>query len=86
MEHGGGGMADAGFLGGARDKAGMPDTAGLERQKIDEIIREASKGSKFYEHQQKREQRIREKIERLKTKKSQLERMFERDHQMLDRD
>lgn len=78
-------MADAGFLGGARNKAGMPDTGGLERQKIDEIIREASKGSKFNEHQLKREQRIREKIDRLRAKKVQIEKIFQRDHQQLDR-
>lgn len=74
-------MQGAGFLGGARNKAGMPETDGLERQKIDEIIREASKSSKFYEHQQRREARIQEKIDKLKAKRVQLEQMFTRDVQ-----
>lgn len=70
------------FLGGARNKAGMPETSGLERQKIDEIIQEVSKGSKFYEYQQKRETKITEKIEKLLAKKAQLQKMFARDTQL----
>ncbi len=69
------------FLGGARDKAGMP----LERDKIDEIIKNASKGSKYYEHQQRREQRIQEKIGKILAKKRQYEKMFARDSLALDK-
>lgn len=75
-------MADSSFLGGARTKAGMPETGGLERQRIDEIIQEASRGSKFYEHQLKREKRVQDKIEKLKAKKMGLEKMFARDMQL----
>lgn len=78
-------MADSSFLGGARTKAGMPETGGLERQRIDEIIQEASRGSKFYEHQLKREKRVQEKIDKLKAKKVGLEKMFARDMQLWNR-
>lgn len=76
---------DSSFLGGARNKAGMPDSGGLERKKIDEIIQEASRGSKFFEYQKKREERVMDRIEKLKQKKVQLERMFERDHLAYER-
>ena len=37
------------------EKAGMQ---GLDIERINEIIREASKGSKFYQHKQKSQERI----------------------------
>lgn len=47
----------AAFLGGNSSKAGLPSD-GLDRARIDRIIEEASKGSKFFEYQRRREERI----------------------------
>jgi DNA polymerase kappa len=57
------------FLGGYTGKSGVPVTE-LDRQQIDELIREASKGSKFYQYQQRREVRITSKVELLRQKKA----------------
>lgn len=58
----------AAFLGGCTTKSGVP----LDRNEIDKIILEASKGSKFYEHQQRRELRVSSKVHLLRQKKEQL--------------
>ena len=44
-------------------KAGMQ---GLDKEKINQIIFEASKGSKYYENEKKKEKRVKEKIKSLK--------------------
>lgn len=72
-------MSDATFLGGSRTKAGLPEAGGLDRQRIDEIIREASKGSKYYQYQQRHEAKIMERIKILALKKASLEKSFEKD-------
>ncbi|PJF20071.1 hypothetical protein PSACC_00118 [Paramicrosporidium saccamoebae] len=58
------------FLGGHATKSGLPEAR--DRTQIDKIIQEASKGSKFYAFQQRREQRIAEKVAALQIKKTQL--------------
>lgn len=45
-------------------KAGMQ---GLDTERINQIIEEASKGSKFYQHKQKNQEKINKKIAELKT-------------------
>lgn len=44
-------------------KAGMQ---GLDTERINQIIEEASKGSKFYQHKQKSQERINQKISELR--------------------
>lgn len=63
---------DAKFLGGHTSKSGVP-SEGLDRRRIDEIIVEASRGSKYYAHQREREQCLLAKIDMLRKKKSTLE-------------
>lgn len=63
---------DSKFLGGYVGKSGVP-IEGHDRNKIDEMIKEASKGSKFYEYQQRRERRISERVDSLRIKKAELE-------------
>ena len=72
-------MSDATFLSGNRTKAGLPDNDGLERHRIDEIIKETSAGSKYYQYQERHEKKIEERISKLLEKRSQLERSFQKD-------
>ncbi|XP_074527302.1 DNA polymerase kappa [Halichoeres trimaculatus] len=51
------------------NKAGME---GLDRDKINKIIIESSKGSKFYENEQKREQQVNQRIEKMMLQKAQV--------------
>ena len=44
-------------------KAGME---GLDKEKINKIIYEASKGSKFYENEKRKEERVRQRVESMK--------------------
>lgn len=50
-------------------KAGMQ---GLDTERINQIIEEASKGSKFYQHKQKNQERINQKITELQQQCSKL--------------
>ncbi|XP_070541690.1 DNA polymerase kappa-like [Ptychodera flava] len=50
-------------------KAGME---GLNREKINSIIYEASKGSKFYENEQKKEEQVNRRIEQMQTQMSKI--------------
>lgn len=50
-------------------KAGME---GLDKEKINQIIIDASKGSKFYENERKKEEQTEERIARLKEQLSKL--------------
>ena len=51
------------------NKAGMQ---GLDTAKINQIIEEASKGSKFYQHKQKNQERINIKISEMKAASAKL--------------
>ncbi|XP_037536999.1 DNA polymerase kappa [Nematolebias whitei] len=51
------------------NKAGME---GLDRDKINKIIMESSKGSRFYENEMKREQQVNQRIEKMMLQKAQL--------------
>ncbi|KAI3372511.1 hypothetical protein L3Q82_022989 [Scortum barcoo] len=51
------------------NKAGME---GLDRDKINKIIMEASKGSRFYENELKREQQVNQRIEKMMQQKAQI--------------
>ncbi|KAG5841209.1 hypothetical protein ANANG_G00197140 [Anguilla anguilla] len=51
------------------NKAGME---GLDRDKINKIIMETSKGSKFYENELKKEQQVDQRIERMLQQKAQI--------------
>ncbi|XP_041854448.1 DNA polymerase kappa [Melanotaenia boesemani] len=51
------------------NKAGME---GLDRDKINRVIMEASKGSKFYENELKREQQVNQRIEKMMLQKAQI--------------
>ncbi|CAJ1068895.1 DNA polymerase kappa [Xyrichtys novacula] len=51
------------------NKAGME---GLDRDKINKIIMESSKGSKFYENELKREQQVNQRIEKMMLQKAQI--------------
>ena len=72
--------ASASFLGGNKGKAGVP-SEGLDRKRIDSIIEEASKGSKFYQFQQRHEERIVEKCAALRKQMD----LFSRDPLALER-
>uniref|UniRef100_A0A665VJF0 DNA polymerase kappa n=1 Tax=Echeneis naucrates TaxID=173247 RepID=A0A665VJF0_ECHNA len=50
-------------------KAGME---GLDRDKINQIIMDASKGSRFYENELKREQQVNQRIEKMMLQKAQI--------------
>lgn len=54
---------DRTFLSGNNTKAGLPEE--LSRDRIDQIILEASRNSKFYQHQQKRLQQVSERAKAL---------------------
>ncbi|XP_070761056.1 DNA polymerase kappa [Enoplosus armatus] len=51
------------------NKAGME---GLDRDKINKIIMESSKGSRFYENELKREQQVNQRIEKMMHQKAQV--------------
>lgn len=51
------------FLSGNNTKAGLPE---LSRERIDQIIMEASKNSRFYQHQQRRLQQVAERARSLR--------------------
>ncbi|KAG8012088.1 DNA polymerase kappa [Nibea albiflora] len=51
------------------NKAGME---GLDREKINKIIMESSKGSRFYENELKREQQVNQRIEKMMLQKAQI--------------
>ncbi|XP_043563330.1 DNA polymerase kappa [Chiloscyllium plagiosum] len=51
------------------NKAGME---GLDKEKINKIILEASKGSRFYENERKKEQQVNQRIEKLLQQKAQI--------------
>ncbi|XP_040898339.1 DNA polymerase kappa [Toxotes jaculatrix] len=51
------------------NKAGME---GLDRDKINKIIMETSKGSRFYENELKREQQVNQRIEKMMLQKAQI--------------
>ncbi|KAM7416453.1 hypothetical protein PAMA_018487 [Pampus argenteus] len=51
------------------NKAGME---GLDREKINKIIMESSKGSRFYENELKREQQVNQRIEKMTQQKAQI--------------
>jgi DNA polymerase kappa len=54
---------DQSFLSGNNTKAGLPE---LSRERIDQIILEASKNSKYYHHQQRRQQQVSERAQHLR--------------------
>ncbi|EEP77540.1 conserved hypothetical protein [Uncinocarpus reesii 1704] len=58
------------LLGPSLTKAGQ-DT--VDQQKVSEVIYEASKGSKFFNHEKVRDQALTEKIQRLSARKEKLE-------------
>ena len=51
------------------NKAGM---VGLDRDRINQILEEASQGSKFYEHKKKCQERINTKIQELQERKKRI--------------
>ncbi|XP_048477184.1 DNA polymerase kappa [Rhincodon typus] len=51
------------------NKAGME---GLDKEKINKIIMEASKGSKFYENERKKEQQVNQRIQKMLQQKAQI--------------
>uniref|UniRef100_A0A4W3GEK8 UmuC domain-containing protein n=1 Tax=Callorhinchus milii TaxID=7868 RepID=A0A4W3GEK8_CALMI len=51
------------------NKAGME---GLDKEKINKIILEASKGSKFYENELKKEQQVNHRIDKMLQQKAQI--------------
>ncbi|XP_077203486.1 DNA polymerase kappa isoform X2 [Paroedura picta] len=51
------------------NKAGMQ---GLDKEKINKVIMEASKGSKFYEHELKKDQQVNKRIEKILKQKSKI--------------
>ncbi|XP_008279678.1 DNA polymerase kappa [Stegastes partitus] len=72
MENGAGSTKEEGFLSRMAlndNKAGME---GLDRDKINKIIMESSKGSKFYENELKREQQVNRRIEKMMLQKAQI--------------
>lgn len=65
------------------NKAGM---GGLDKEKINKIIMEASKGSRFYESEQKKEQQVNQRIEKMLQQKAQItERQLKKCQQQVDR-
>uniref|UniRef100_A0A673C1X2 Polymerase (DNA directed) kappa n=1 Tax=Sphaeramia orbicularis TaxID=375764 RepID=A0A673C1X2_9TELE len=47
-------------------------TEGLDRDKINKIIMETSKGSRFYENELKREQQVNQRIEKMMLQKAKI--------------
>lgn len=65
------------------NKAGME---GLDRDKINAIIIEASKGSKFYENELKRDQQVNQRIEKMMLQKSSIkEEQLEKAHHKVEK-
>ncbi|KAJ5707839.1 hypothetical protein N7488_007640 [Penicillium malachiteum] len=60
------------LLGPSLTKAGQD---AVDQQKVSEIIYEASKGSKFFSHEQERDRNLTVKIERIRKEKARLERL-----------
>ncbi|KAJ5730852.1 uncharacterized protein N7483_005360 [Penicillium malachiteum] len=60
------------LLGPSLTKAGQD---AVDQQKVSEIIYEASKGSKFFNHEQERDRNLTVKIERIRKEKARLERL-----------
>ncbi|PWA19583.1 hypothetical protein CCH79_00006777, partial [Gambusia affinis] len=72
MENGGGSTKEKSLLSRMAlndNKAGME---GLDRDKINRIIMEASKGSRFYENEMKKEQQMNQRIEKMMHQKAQI--------------
>ncbi|KAM9360089.1 DNA polymerase kappa [Symphorus nematophorus] len=72
MENGVASTKEEGFLSRMAlndNKAGME---GLDRDKINKIIMETSKGSRFYENELKREQQVNQRIEKMMLQKAQI--------------
>lgn len=65
-------MSESAFLGGSVIKAGIPENGGLDRERINQIILEASKGSCYYECQKQRKARINERVKRMVLKKNNI--------------
>uniref|UniRef100_UPI00398EABC1 DNA polymerase kappa isoform X2 n=1 Tax=Pristiophorus japonicus TaxID=55135 RepID=UPI00398EABC1 len=63
------------------NKAGMK---GLDKEKINKIILEASKGSRFYENERRKEQQVNQRIERMLQQKAQIteHQLKKRQHQV----
>ncbi|XP_067838799.1 DNA polymerase kappa [Heptranchias perlo] len=63
------------------NKAGME---GLDKEKINKIIMEASKGSRFYENERKKEQQVNQRIEKMLQQKAQIteHQLKKRQHQV----
>jgi DNA polymerase kappa len=78
-------MSDATFLSGNRTKAGLPENNGLERHRIDEIIKETSVGSRYYQFQERHEKKIEERVAKLLHKREQLEKSFQKDEETFHR-
>ncbi|XP_059192178.1 DNA polymerase kappa [Centropristis striata] len=65
------------------NKAGME---GLDRDKINKIIMESSKGSRFYENELKREQQVNQRIEKMMLQKAQItEQHLKKAHAQIER-
>ncbi|XP_062905335.1 DNA polymerase kappa [Mobula hypostoma] len=65
------------------NKAGM---GGLDKEKINKIIMETSKGSRFYENEQKKEQQVNQRIEKMLQQKMQItEHQLKKRQQQMDR-
>ncbi|CAN9513307.1 unnamed protein product [Ophioblennius macclurei] len=72
MENGASSSKQEGFLSRMAlndNKAGME---GLDRDKINKIIMETSKGSRFYENELKKEQQVNQRIEKMLLQKAQI--------------
>uniref|UniRef100_A0A3Q1HH60 DNA polymerase kappa n=1 Tax=Anabas testudineus TaxID=64144 RepID=A0A3Q1HH60_ANATE len=72
MENGASSTKEEGFLSRMAlndNKAGME---GLDRDKINKIIMETSKGSRFYENELKKEQQVNQRIEKMMLQKAQI--------------
>ncbi|KAM6930832.1 DNA polymerase kappa [Xenentodon cancila] len=72
MENGASSSKEEGFLSRMAindNKAGME---GLDKDRINTIIRESSKGSRFYENELKRDQQVNRRIEKMMLQKAQI--------------
>ncbi|XP_061585948.1 DNA polymerase kappa [Cololabis saira] len=72
MENGAPSSTEEGFLSRMAindNKAGME---GLDRDRINKIIMESSKGSRFYENELKKEQQVNQRIEKMMLQKAQI--------------
>ncbi|KAL6114325.1 polk [Pungitius sinensis] len=65
------------------NKAGMQD---VDRDKINKIIMESSKGSRFYENELKKEQQVNHRIEKMMLQKSHItEKLIQKAHAQVER-